>query len=97
MNMIKKEFTDCLSQAAVQPQQKDINMEFRNLKEFHRCKVMEDVDEAAFQGIVENMAKVMEISDDMKEEIHMARHSESMVNVIEDFEHGARRYYNYVK
>ena len=33
-------------------------MEFRNLKEFHRCKALEDVDEQAFDRIVENMAKV---------------------------------------
>ena len=33
-------------------------MEFRNLKEFHRCKALEDVNEKAFDRIVDNMAKV---------------------------------------
>ena len=95
-DIMKREFTDWLSQA-VKPQEKEIDMEFRNLKEFHRCKALEDVDEAAFQGIVENMANIMEIDDDRKEEIHLARHSRSMVNVIEDFEHGAKGYYTYGK
>ena len=95
-DIMKREFTDWLSQT-VKPQEKEIDMEFRNLKEFHRCKALEDVDEAAFQGIVENMAKVMEIDEDRKEEIHLARHSRSMVNVIEDFEHGAKGYYTYGK
>ena len=96
-DVMKKEFTDWLSQAAVQPQQQDIDLEFRNLKEFHRCKALEDVDEAAFREIVENMAKVMEISENRKEEIHLARHSRSMVNVIEDFEHGTKGYYTFGK
>ena len=37
----------------------EVDMEFRNLKEFHRCKALEDVDEQAFDRIVENMAKVL--------------------------------------
>ena len=38
--------------------EEEVDMEFRNLKEFHRCKALEDVDEQAFDRIVENMAKV---------------------------------------
>ena len=89
-------------------------MEFRNLKEFHRCKALEDVNEKAFDGIVENMAKVvkiiastfvfiiiiiqvLEISEDRKEELKLAKHSQTMVNVIEDFEHGKHGFYNYGK
>ena len=37
--------------------EEEVDMEFRNLKEFHRCKALEDVDEQAFDRIVENMAK----------------------------------------
>ena len=37
-------------------------MEFRNLKEFHRCKALENVNEHAFDGIIDNMAKVVHIS-----------------------------------
>ena len=94
--IMQKEFTDWLSQAAMAPGD-SIDMEFRSLKEFHRCKALEDVDEAAFHGIVENMARVLEISDDRKEEIQLARHASTMVNVIEDFEHGSSGFYTYGK
>ena len=66
--VMRKEFTAWFSHSAVKPQLEDIDMEFRKLKEFHRCKALEDVDEAAFRGIVENMAKVVESSNDRKEE-----------------------------
>ena len=92
-----EEFTDWLSQATERQQDKEMDGEFRKLKEFHRCKAVEDVDSAAFLGLVENMARVLEISGDRKEEIQLARHSRSIVNVIEDFEYGVEGFYTYGK
>ena len=97
-----------------------MEIEFRNLKEFHRCKALEDVNEKAFDRIIDNMAKVhifviltiffavkfiktmitfqvLEISEDRTEELKLAKHSQTMVNVIEDFEHGRHGFYNYGK
>ena len=39
--------------------------------------------------------QVLEISEDRKEELKLAKHSQTMVNVIEDFEHGRHGFYNY--
>ena len=94
--LMKKDFSDWLSQDIMKTGG-SIDVEFGNLKEFHRCKSLEDVDQAAFKGIVDNMAKVLEISDDRREEIQMAQHAQSMVNVIEDFEHGPTGFYTYGK
>ena len=41
--------------------------------------------------------QVLEISEDRKEELKLAKHSQTMVNVIEDFEHGKHGFYNYGK
>ena len=43
-------------------EEEEVEVEFRNLKEFHRCKALENVNEHAFDGIIDNMAKVVQIS-----------------------------------
>ena len=43
------------------------------------------------------MASIMEIEDSRKNEIKLAKHSQFMVNVIEDFEHGETGFYTYGK
>ena len=56
--------------------EKEVDMEFRNLKEFHRCKALEDVNEKAFDRIVDNMAKVLFHPDDhlFNRQIHQNHH-----------------------
>ena len=58
---------------------------------------MQDVELDAFDEIVDNMANIMEIEENRKNEIKLAKHSQFMVNVIEDFEHGERGFYTYGK
>ena len=58
---------------------------------------MQDVELDAFDEIVDNMASIMEIEENRKNEIKLAKHSQFMVNVIEDFEHGERGFYTYGK
>ena len=43
------------------------------------------------------MAHIMEIEENRKNEIKLAKHSQFMVNVIEDFEHGEKGFYTYGK
>ena len=64
---------------------------------YHRCKAIQDVELDAFDEIVENMANIMEIEENRKNEIKLAKHSQFMVNVIEDFEHGEKGFYTYGK
>ena len=47
------------------------------------------------QHIFAKVFQVLEISEDRKEELKLAKYSETMVNVIEDFEHGKHGFYNY--
>ena len=56
--------------------EEEVDMEFRNLKEFHRCKALEDVNENAFDRIVDNMAKVLFHPDDhlLDCQIHQNHH-----------------------
>ena len=49
------------------------------------------------QHIFAKVFQVLEISEDRKEELKLAKYSETMVNVIEDFEHGKHGFYNYGK
>ena len=58
---------------------------------------MQDVELDVFDEIVDNMAHIMEIEENKKNEIKLAKHSQFMVNVIEDFEHGERGLYTYGK
>ena len=46
----------------IMKEEEEVEVEFRNLKEFHRCKALENVNEHAFDGIIDNMAKVAHIS-----------------------------------
>ena len=72
-------------------------LHFRTIREFHRCKAIEDVNQNAFEDIVDNLANIMGIEDNQKNEIKLAKHSQSMVNVIEDFEYGNEGFYTYGK
>ena len=72
-------------------------LHFRTIREFHRCKAIEDVNQNAFEDIVDNLANIMGIEDNQKNEIKLAKHSQSMVNVIEDFEYGSEGFYTYGK
>ena len=72
-------------------------LQFRTIREFHRCKAIEDVNQNAFEDIVDNLADIMGIEDNQKNEIKLAKHSQSMVNVIEDFEYGSEGFYTYGK
>ena len=73
------------------------DMHFGEIREFHRCKAIQDVEQNAFDEIVDNMASIMEIEESRKNEIKLAKHSQFMVNVIEDFEHGDAGFYTYGK
>ena len=73
------------------------DLHFGMVREFHRCKAIQDVEQSAFDEIVDNMASIMEIEESRKNEIKLAKHSQFMVNVIEDFEHGERGFYTYGK
>ena len=69
-------------------------LQFRTIREFHRCKAIEDVNQNAFEDIVDNLADIMGIEDNQKNEIKLAKHSQSMVNVIEDFETRLGKYFD---
>ena len=73
------------------------DLHFGRIREFHRCKALQDVEQDAFDEIVDNMASIMEIEEGRKNEIKLAKHSQFMVNVIEDFELGESGFYTYGK
>ena len=68
-----------------------------NIREFHRSKALENINIESFHDVVENMAKILDLSDDRKEEIKLAANSDTMVNALEDFEHGFNGHYSYGK
>ena len=72
-------------------------LHFQTIREFHRCKAIEDVNQNAFEDIVDNLADIMGIEDNQKNEIKLAKHSQSMVNVIEDFQYSSEGFYTYGK
>ena len=92
---MKTEFTHWISKPVSYPE--NFNPILRNPKEFHRCKALENINIDAFNDVVENMAKVLELSDDRKNKIKLATHSDMMVNVLEDFEFGSNGHYSYGK
>ena len=92
---MKTEFTHWVAKTVSNPE--EFNPILRNTKEFHRCKALDNINIEAFNDIVENMAKVLQLSDDRKDEIKLAAHSDMMVNVLEDFEFGSDGHYSYGK
>ena len=63
------------------------DLQFLDLSEFHRCKYIKDVDAKQYDTTVENLATLMEFNDAQKQEIILAKYSEYIVNVVEDFKY----------
>jgi len=95
--LMRDEFTTWLTDQVEVVAEDMKDAKFRSLREFHRCKALVDVDQEAFQEIIENMALVMEISDNRRDEMKLARHSQATVTMIEDMELGSNGFYTYGK
>ena len=94
---LKEEFSHWIAQEITNADA-DYNIQnMKNIKEFHRCKAIENVDKESFHDIVENIARVLHLSDERKEEIELSSKADNMVNVLEDFEHGESGKYSYGK
>ena len=64
---LKEEFSLWMAQDVRNTDYNIKNM--KNIQEFHRCKAIENVDKESFNDIVENIAAVLNLSEERKKEI----------------------------
>eukprot|EP00092_Neocalanus_flemingeri_P000522 GFUD01000554.1.p1 GENE.GFUD01000554.1~~GFUD01000554.1.p1 ORF type:complete len:469 (+),score=176.08 GFUD01000554.1:949-2355(+) len=92
---LKEEFSHWITKEVTDQNRVIANM--KNVKEFHRCKAIENIDKETFKEVVINIAKILHLSEEQAEEIQLAAKADTMVNVLEDFEHGHTGLYSYGK